>query len=204
MNYKPSFYRLNSLQQFDRLCLRKVTNTTRENCSGIDVLPPKMFFNKRLQVLETIFWRVTGRQNLAEGVGKLWRSLTEQDEQPGENYCGIVTGVRTAGTEILSGGVLEIGQVTRCSCVRLCCHSYHTAEILGFVNRLTQLLTVFRRVRKIAKSVISVPPCVAQHGTTRLPLDEFLWNLIIFDDFSKICRENWFHGNGTRITDILH
>ena len=32
----------------------------------------------------------------------------EQDEQPGENYCGIEDGVRTAGTETLSAGVLEL------------------------------------------------------------------------------------------------
>ena len=32
----------------------------------------------------------------------------EHDEQPGENYCGIKDGVRTAGTETLSAGVLEL------------------------------------------------------------------------------------------------
>jgi hypothetical protein len=32
----------------------------------------------------------------------------EQDEEPGENYFEIETGVLTAGTEILSGGVLEL------------------------------------------------------------------------------------------------
>jgi len=33
----------------------------------------------------------------------------EQDEQTGENYCGIDTGVRTADREIMSAGVLEFG-----------------------------------------------------------------------------------------------
>jgi hypothetical protein len=32
----------------------------------------------------------------------------EQGEQRGENYCGIERGVRTAGREILSAGVLEL------------------------------------------------------------------------------------------------
>jgi len=38
-------------------------------------------------------------------------------------------------------------------------------------------------------SVMSVCPFVHAHVTTRLPLDGFSWNLI-FEDFSKICREN--------------
>ena len=36
---------------------------------------------------------------------------------------------------------------------------------------------------------LSVRPSVRPHGTTRLPLDGFLWNFI-FECFSKICREN--------------
>jgi hypothetical protein len=36
---------------------------------------------------------------------------------------------------------------------------------------------------------MSVRLSVRPHGTTRLPLDGFSWNLI-FEDFSKICREN--------------
>jgi len=52
----------------------------------------------------------------------------------------------------------------------------------------------FRRVRKIAQkltisAVASVCSSVRPHGTTRLPLDEFLWNLV-FEYFSKICRQN--------------
>ena len=53
-------------------------------------------------------------------------------------------------------------------------------------------LKVFRRVRKITKCdyylghvCLSVRP----HGTTLLPLDTFSWKLI-FEYFSKICREN--------------
>jgi hypothetical protein len=37
--------------------------------------------------------------------------------------------------------------------------------------------------------VMSVCPSVGMHGTTRLPLDGFLWNFIS-ENFSKICREN--------------
>jgi Na+-transporting NADH:ubiquinone oxidoreductase subunit NqrD len=40
-----SWYTLNSLQQFNRLCLRQVTNTTGEKCSGIAVLTPSVFFS---------------------------------------------------------------------------------------------------------------------------------------------------------------
>jgi hypothetical protein len=46
-------------------------------------------------------------------------------------------------------------------------------------------------------------PPVCPHGTTQLPLDGFSWNLI-FEDFSKICRENSsFMLNRTRLQCIL-
>jgi len=48
----------------------------------------------------------------------------------------------------------------------------------------------FRRIRKIAKKgAISFVVSVRPHGTNRLPLEGFSLNLI-FQDFSKICREN--------------
>jgi len=46
-----------------------------------------------------------------------------------------------------------------------------------------------RRFRKIAKNDYSFVMSARPHGTTRLPLDRFSWNLI-FENFSKICREN--------------
>jgi len=42
---------------------------------------------------------------------------------------------------------------------------------------------------KLWKATISFVMSVSPHGTTRLPLDGFSWNLII-GDFSKICHEN--------------
>jgi len=68
----------------------------------------KCVFQHRVQVFETIVWRVTERRNLEEGGGKLWCALTEQDEQRRENYCRIDTGVRTADRGIISAGVLEM------------------------------------------------------------------------------------------------
>jgi len=50
-------------------------------------------------------------------------------------------------------------------------------------------MTIFRRFGKIAKSDYCLPlisPSVCPHGTTRLPLEGFLWNSI-FEYFSKIC-----------------
>jgi len=44
-------------------------------------------------------------------------------------------------------------------------------------------------VRPTLIFVMSVRHCVRPHLTTRLPLEEFSWNLI-FDYFSKICRGN--------------
>jgi len=53
----------------------------------------------------------------------------------------------------------------------------------------TGVISVFRRVSKewlLASSCLSVRP----HGTARLPLDGFLWNLT-FGNFSKICRVSY-------------
>jgi hypothetical protein len=47
---------------------------------------------------------------------------------------------------------------------------------------------VFRRVRK-KRLLASSCPSVRPHGTNRLPLDGFSWNLI-YEDFSKLCRGN--------------
>ena len=90
----------------------------------------------------------------------------EQVEQRGENYCGIETGVRTAGREILSASVPELWTGVLMFYVWLCCHRYRTVEIPSFVNRVTQLLVGFICVCKIAKSVMSVRPGVPSHGTT--------------------------------------
>jgi len=42
---------------------------------------------------------------------------------------------------------------------------------------------------KLRKATISFVMSVCPHGTTHIPLHEFSWNLI-FEDFSKIYREN--------------
>lgn len=58
--------------------------------------------------METVVWGVAEQCDAEDGGGKLWSARVEQDEQPGENYCGIEDGLRTAGTETLSVGVLEL------------------------------------------------------------------------------------------------
>jgi hypothetical protein len=50
---------------------------------------------------------------------------------------------------------------------------------------------------------MSVCPSVCSHGTIRLLLDEFLWNLV-FEYFSKTCGENAFHENLTSTLGTLH
>jgi hypothetical protein len=50
---------------------------------------------------------------------------------------------------------------------------------------VAHLLDAFAKLRKTTTSfVMSIRPSVRQHGTTRLPLDGFSWNLIS-EDFSK-------------------
>jgi hypothetical protein len=54
-------------------------------------------------------------------------------------------------------------------------------------------------MRLLASLFLSVRPAVSLHGTTRLPLDGFAWNLT-YVDLSKIK----YYYNLTRITDTLH
>jgi len=58
-------------------------------------------------------------------------------------------------------------------------------------NRPLAFLGAFAKLRKrlLASSCLFVCPSVRPHGSARLPLDGFSWNLI-FEYFSKICREN--------------
>jgi len=54
------------------------------------------------------------------------------------------------------------------------------------------MFTFFRRIRKIARSdyyLRHVCLSVRPHGTTRLSLEGFSLNFI-FEDFTKICKEN--------------
>jgi hypothetical protein len=69
----------------------------------------------------------------------------------------------------------------------------------------TSILSAFAKLRKATnRLVMFIRLSVLPHGTTRLPLDEFSWNLI-FKHFSKICRANSsLIGNLTRITGNLH
>jgi hypothetical protein len=50
-------------------------------------------------------------------------------------------------------------------------------------------VTLFRRIRKIAKKRLNVVMSVCLHGTAWLPMDEFFWNLT-FEYFLIICQEN--------------
>jgi hypothetical protein len=50
-----SFYIINSLQEFNRLCLPHVTNTTGQKCSDIAVLPPNVFYSIDNRSWELLF-----------------------------------------------------------------------------------------------------------------------------------------------------
>jgi hypothetical protein len=49
--------------------------------------------------------------------------------------------------------------------------------------------TVLGAFAQLPKTAVSFVMNVSPHGTSRIPLEEFSWNLI-FGDFSKICWEN--------------
>jgi len=59
--------------------------------------------------------------------------------------------------------------------------------------KCVKLSWMFRRVRKFSKRTVSFVMSISlssrPHGTTRLLLDGFLWNLI-FEDFSNTCKES--------------
>jgi hypothetical protein len=65
---------------------------------------------------------------------------------------------------------------------------------------LTVLIDAFA---KLCKATVSFVMSVRPHGTTRLPLGVFSWNLIS-DCFSIICGENSFYWCMTRTTTALH
>jgi hypothetical protein len=69
-----------------------------------------------------------------------------------------------------------------------------------FLHQLTlQFLDAFAKLRKVTISfVVSVCPSVHPHGTPRLPLGGFSWNLI-FEHFSKIC----IHGSVEKVQVAL-
>jgi len=80
------------------------------------------------------------------------------------------------------------------------------SEILRLFVRI--LGVVIRRVRKITKKrsisfVMYVYLSIRPHGTIRLPLDGFSWNLM-FKIFRKSVRKFKFLYNQTRITGTLH
>jgi hypothetical protein len=71
-------------------------------------------------------------------------------------------------------------------------HTYnpHYTFLSLVYNFNTRLLGAFAKLGIVTTSfVMSVCLSVRSHGTTRLPLDGFSWNLI-FEDFSKIWRQN--------------
>jgi hypothetical protein len=68
------------------------------------------------------------------------------------------------------------------------------SQVLPFMATLETLLGASAKLRKATISFIMFvrpSPCrsVYSHGTTRLPLDGYLWHLI-FENFLKICRKN--------------
>ena len=65
----------------------------------------------------------------------------------------------------------------------------------------------FKHFHKILKKLLLAPsfPSVrlGTHGTTRLPLDRFSWNLV-FEDLSKICRRDLIFSKMTKMAGNLH
>jgi hypothetical protein len=87
--------------------------------------------------------------------------------------------------------IVQLSTCTERQQLKLVYMFHHTIRIILYYV-LFSICHFIRLVRKTAKSDYQLRhfcPSVSPHGTTRLPLDGFSWNLI-FEDFSKICREN--------------
>ena len=81
--------------------------------------------------------------------------------------------------------------VSVCTSVRLEQLGSHWTDFHEILCLKIFLKSVKKILAKLRKTTITfvVYLCVRPLGTTRLPLDGFSWNLI-FENFSKICREN--------------
>jgi hypothetical protein len=67
-------------------------------------------------------------------------------------------------------------------------------------------VSLFRLLHKTAKKRLLSLSClsVCPYGTTRLPLDGYLWIFIYMSIFRNLSRKCKFHWNWTRITGALH
>ena len=122
----------------------------------------------------------------------------EDTRRPGDSYCDRAVALATGVTQCFDNvhtsqsGAFDVerfiaGIQTQLvtSELRVSCedtqvaHSHSQGFFLGAIAKLWKATTKLRHVRLY----------VRPHGTTRLPLDEFSWNLI-FEYFSKIYWEN--------------
>jgi len=72
----------------------------------------------------------------------------------------------------------------------MCANGLNTHHVLLGDNSWRKFIGAFTQLREATgRFIMSVPPFVCPHGTTRLPLGGFSWNLI-FEYFSKTCSEN--------------
>jgi len=72
--------------------------------------------------------------------------------------------------------------------------------ILFIKKQQVKINEFFRRVRKIAKATVGFIMYIRPHGTTRLPMDGFSWNLLFEYLFENLSRKSKLHYNLTRIT----
>jgi hypothetical protein len=67
----------------------------------------------------------------------------EQDEQQGENYCGIEASIWTAGRETLSAGIFELWTGVLMVPFVLSCRRYRTVDVASFVKKVPTTPPVF-------------------------------------------------------------
>ena len=79
-----------------------------------------------------------------------------------------------------------------------------TVSDLNVCNNVTlPFLGAFAKLRKASVTfIMSGRPSASLNGTTRLPLDGFLWNFI-FQFFQNLSKELKFHSTLTKITGTL-
>ena len=155
------FYRLNSLQQFNRLCLLQVTNMTRENCSGISVLSPSVFYRIPYWSWKLFFDESQSDEFLKKVEGSygvhLWNKMSSEEK--------IIVGSKQAygllAEKYCPRVYWNCGPLFWYFSLRLCYYRYGTFEIPCFVKRITQLLTCLAWFAKLPKaSYLSVLVCL--------------------------------------------
>jgi hypothetical protein len=80
---------------------------------------------------------------------------------------------------------MKINRLKSCTTKVAICSELGTERTNAFRGQTIEFLGTFAKLRKATVSFNYDCPSVRPHGTTRLPLDRFSWNLVLEHFFRK-------------------